>query len=120
VNELESGIIPLLEKEGWMRDQENREATLVRADGVVRSAKSLGLKSFAELLLRLRPIGLALRVLRLRPIGACASGHPVCGASEASRLCINAAGFAALSNTKRSPPPESQKPCVSRRVRRSF
>src|SRR5438105_15657108 len=26
-----------------------REATLVRADGVVRSAKSLGLKSFAEL-----------------------------------------------------------------------
>ena len=23
VNELESGIIPLLEKEGWMRDQEN-------------------------------------------------------------------------------------------------
>ena len=22
VNELESGIIPLLEKEGWMRDQE--------------------------------------------------------------------------------------------------
>ena len=23
VNELESGIIPLLEKEGWLRDQEN-------------------------------------------------------------------------------------------------
>ena len=50
MNELESGIIPLLEKEGWMRDQEKcREATLVRADGVVRSAKSLGLKRFADL-----------------------------------------------------------------------
>jgi len=45
VNELESGIIPLLEKEGWMRDQ------------VVRSAKSLGLKSFAELTTRLRRFG---------------------------------------------------------------
>jgi len=43
------------------RSRKYREATLLRADGVVRSAKSLGLKSFAELLLRLRPIGLALR-----------------------------------------------------------
>src|SRR6266852_9987802 len=31
------------------RSRKCREATLVRADGVVRSAKSLGLKSFAEL-----------------------------------------------------------------------
>ena len=30
---------PLLEKEGWMRGQKYREATLVRADGVVRPAK---------------------------------------------------------------------------------
>ncbi len=71
VNELESSRIPLLEKEGRLRDQENiaknREATLIRADGVVRSAKSQGLKSFAELT------------------------PPVCGASEASRPFINAA-----------------------------
>src|SRR5438132_14195698 len=31
------------------RSRKYREATLARADGVVRSAKSLGLKSFAEL-----------------------------------------------------------------------
>src|SRR5438132_1430110 len=31
------------------RSRKCREATLVRADGVVSSAKSLGLKSFAEL-----------------------------------------------------------------------
>jgi hypothetical protein len=44
-NEFESSDIPLLEKEGWMRDpKEYREETLVRADGVVRPAKSLGLK----------------------------------------------------------------------------
>src|SRR5262249_49900460 len=37
------------------------EATECAADGVVSSAKSSGLNRFAELLLRLRPIGLALR-----------------------------------------------------------
>jgi hypothetical protein len=39
-NELSGKHIPLLEKEGWMRGKEIREATLVRADGVVRPAKS--------------------------------------------------------------------------------
>jgi hypothetical protein len=39
-----------LEKEGWMRGQEKyREATFVRADGVVKPAKSSGLNTFAEL-----------------------------------------------------------------------
>src|SRR5438132_12058679 len=33
----------------YARSRKCREATLFRADGVVRSAKSLGLKSFAEL-----------------------------------------------------------------------
>ena len=33
----------------YARSRKCREATLVRADGVVRSAKSLSLKSFAEL-----------------------------------------------------------------------
>jgi hypothetical protein len=39
VNELSGEHIPLLEKEGWMRGQKHREASLVRADGVVSSAK---------------------------------------------------------------------------------
>jgi hypothetical protein len=47
--------IPLLEKEGWMRGQKKyREATLLRADGVVRPAECLGLTTFAELTPRLR------------------------------------------------------------------
>src|SRR5215510_4422248 len=44
------------------------EATKEAADGVVSSAKCLGLNSFAELLLRLRPIGLALRATPAAPI----------------------------------------------------
>src|SRR5215510_9963506 len=46
----------------------SREATEEAADGVVSSAKCLGLNSFAELLLRLRPIGLALRATPAAPI----------------------------------------------------
>jgi hypothetical protein len=53
-----------------MRDQENvAEQPLVRADGVVRSAKSLGLKSFAEL----TTPSAALRRLRAFFIGAAAT-----------------------------------------------
>src|SRR5262249_42626600 len=43
------------------------EATESGADGVVSSAKSSGLSSFAELPLRLRPIGLALRATLAAP-----------------------------------------------------
>src|SRR5438477_8133665 len=41
-------LFPSLKRRG-ARPKKCREATLVRADGVVSSAKSLGLKSFAEL-----------------------------------------------------------------------
>src|SRR5438093_2077915 len=40
---------PSLKRRVDARSRKCREATLVRADGVVRSAKSIGLKSFAEL-----------------------------------------------------------------------
>src|SRR5215813_15251835 len=43
------------------------EATESAADGVVSSSKFSGLNSFAELLLRLRPIGLALRATPAAP-----------------------------------------------------
>ena len=44
VNESLGEHIPLLEKEGWMRGPKKyREATLVRADGVVSSAKAFSL-----------------------------------------------------------------------------
>src|SRR5881397_4106079 len=42
-------LFPSLKRRVDARSRKCREATLVRADGVVRSAKSLGLKSFAEL-----------------------------------------------------------------------
>ena len=42
--------IPLLAEEGWLRHQlKSCEATEAAADGVVSSAKSSGLNSFAEL-----------------------------------------------------------------------
>ena len=42
---LKTSDIPLLEKEGWTRHQTRyREATFEGADGVVRPAKSSGLK----------------------------------------------------------------------------
>jgi len=67
VNELKSNIIPLLEKEGWMRDQEN-----IAKQPCSRS--------------RGGQIGEILRPEEFRR-----SDHPGCGASEASRLFINAA-----------------------------
>src|SRR5262249_44270392 len=60
VNELSGEHIPLLEKEGRMRGQKYREATLVRADGVVSPARSLGLNCFAGL----KASSAAIRLLR--------------------------------------------------------
>src|SRR5262252_10737189 len=71
--------IPLLEKEGWMRGPKYREATLVRADGVVSPATSLGLNAFAELTTLLC---FALSRSRFAP---------VCGNTVASRYLIYAA-----------------------------
>src|SRR5437016_13973125 len=61
------------------RSRKCREATLVRADGVARSAS---------------PIGRSLKRRSAKSLGPeefCRTDHPVCGASEASRLFINAA-----------------------------
>src|SRR5215471_4856520 len=79
VNELSGEHIPLLEKEGWMRGQKYREATLVRADGVVSPARSLGLNAFAGL-----TTILCFALSRSR-------FAPVCGNSVASRYLIYAA-----------------------------
>jgi hypothetical protein len=49
VNELESGPIPLLEKEGWLRHQKKLRSHRSAADGVVSSASCSGLNNFAEL-----------------------------------------------------------------------
>src|SRR5262249_54404530 len=69
VNELESSrFIPLLAEEGWLRHQIRvAKPPKSASNGMVSSAKSSGLNSFAELLLRLRPIGLALRATPAAP-----------------------------------------------------
>jgi hypothetical protein len=49
VNELSGEHIPLLERRGGCAVKKNREATLVRADGVVSSAKVHRPEDFAGL-----------------------------------------------------------------------
>ena len=44
-----ASIFPSLKRRGGCAVKKYREATLVRADGVVGPAKSLGLSAFAEL-----------------------------------------------------------------------
>src|SRR6267378_2072251 len=60
--------IPLLAEEGWTRHEENVPLPIWRGRGG-QFGEIFRPEPFAKLLLRLRPIGLALRVLRLRPIG---------------------------------------------------
>src|SRR5712664_4117507 len=61
------GLIPLLAEEGWTRHEENVPVPIWRGRGG-QFGEIFRPEHFAKLLLRLRPIGLALRVLRLRPL----------------------------------------------------
>src|SRR6266481_5419307 len=59
--------IPLLAEEGWTRHEENVPLPIWRGRGG-QFGEIFRPEHFAKLLLRLRPLGLALRVLRLRPL----------------------------------------------------
>ena len=59
--------IPLLAEEGWTRHEENVPLPIWRGRGG-QFGEIFRPEHFAKLPLRLRPIGLALRVLRLRPL----------------------------------------------------
>src|SRR5437867_5523963 len=64
---------PLLAEEGWLRHQlKSCEATEAAADGVVSSAKSSGLNSFAELTTPTAPFrnGIHFYVWRVHPSSA--------------------------------------------------
>src|SRR5215471_6050745 len=74
-----ASIFPSLKRRGGCAVKKYREATLVRADGVVRPEKSLGLNAFAEL-----TTILCFALSRSR-------FAPVCGNSVASRHLIYAA-----------------------------
>jgi len=60
VNELKISnlaLIPLLEKEGWLRHQQKLRSHRSAADGVVSSANCSGLNNFAELTTPAAPFG---------------------------------------------------------------
>src|SRR5438094_8769791 len=61
VNELQASIFPSLKRRGGCGINKKARSLRSAADGVVSSAKLFRPKDFAELFLRLRPIGLALR-----------------------------------------------------------
>ena len=67
--------IPLLAEEGWTRHEENVPLPIWRGRGG-QFGEIFRPEHFAKLLLRLRPIGLALRVLRLRPIALALRATP--------------------------------------------